>query len=123
MLLFFRDSYLQNLGDAVTTANRALVLSLCVLAHRSLPFLFIKFYRAPTVDALSFGDITNYQGAVMNKEQQEYLTQTIKDADGYVSGLGDMELERSSRKRPGKLESKLGNFREKIKKGHKPQSF
>ncbi|MDT4288422.1 hypothetical protein RO575_02515 [Methylomonas sp. MO1] len=62
----------------------------------------------------------------MNKEHQEYLTQTAGsdiNATDYVVGLGDMELERCSRKRPGKLESKLGNFREKIKKGHKPQYF
>ncbi|OQW79912.1 MAG: hypothetical protein BVN35_00580 [Proteobacteria bacterium ST_bin11] len=63
----------------------------------------------------------------MNKEKLEYLTQAtefeLKDTGAYVSGLGELEPERCSRKRPDKLESKLGNCREKIKKGHKPQSF
>lgn len=63
----------------------------------------------------------------MNKENQQYLTQAaesdVNDVGGYLSDLGDKELERCLRRRPGKLESKLGNFREKIKKGHKQQFF
>ncbi|AMK78555.1 MULTISPECIES: hypothetical protein [Methylomonas] len=63
----------------------------------------------------------------MNKENLQYLIQTAgseaNDVGSYISDLGDMELERCSSRRPGKLESKLGNFREKIKKGRKPQSF